>query len=51
MLYGVFASVYRGLYSLVEGFDEDLLRGVVDVDEYYREAVVRNMYLCLLSVW
>jgi hypothetical protein len=46
-LYDVFASVYRGLYSLVESFDEDLSRGVVDVDEYYREAedVVRNMYL------
>ncbi len=28
MLYGVFASVYRGLYSLVEGFDEDLSRGL-----------------------
>ena len=33
------------VYSLVESFDEDLSRGVVDVDEYYREAVVRNMYL------
>jgi hypothetical protein len=32
---------------LVESFDEDLSRGVVDVDEYYREAedVVRSMYL------
>ena len=45
MLYGVFASVYRELYSLVEGFDEALSWGVVDVDEYYREAVVRSMYL------
>ena len=45
MLYDVFASAYRELYSLVEGFDEDLSRGVVDVDEYYREAVVRSMYL------
>jgi len=44
-LYDVFASAYRELYSLVESFDEDLSRGVVDVDEYYREAVVRNMYL------
>jgi hypothetical protein len=46
-LYDVFASVYRELYSLVESFDEDLSRGVVDVDEYYREAeeVVRSMYL------
>jgi len=26
-------------------FDGDLSRGVVDVDEYYREAVVRSMYL------
>jgi len=47
MLYDVFASAYRVLYSLVESFDEDLSRGVVDVDEYYREAedVVRSMYL------
>jgi hypothetical protein len=47
MLCDVFASAYRELYSLVEGFDEDLSRGVVDVDEYYREAedVVRSMYL------
>jgi len=46
-LYDVFASAYRELYSLVESFDEDLSRGVVDVDEYYREAedVVRSMYL------
>ena len=46
-LYDVFASAYRVLYSLVESFDEDLSRGVVDVDEYYREAedVVRSMYL------
>jgi hypothetical protein len=46
-LYDVFASAYRELYSLVEGFDEDLSRGIVDVDEYYREAedVVRSMYL------
>jgi len=28
MLYDVFASVYRELYSLVEGFDEDLSRGL-----------------------
>jgi len=43
----VFVSAYRELYSLVESFDEDLSRGVVDVDEYYREAedVVRSMYL------
>jgi len=47
MLYDVFASAYRELYNLVESFDEDLSRGVVDVDEYYREAedVVRSMYL------
>jgi len=46
-LYDVFASAYRELDSLVESFDEDLSRGVVDVDEYYREAedVVRSMYL------
>ena len=46
-LYDMFASAYRELYSLVESFDEDLSRGVVDVDEYYREAedVVRSMYL------
>jgi hypothetical protein len=46
-LYDVFASAYRELYSLVESFDEDLSRGVVDVDEYYREAedVVRSVYL------
>jgi hypothetical protein len=46
-LYDVFESAYRELYSLVESFDEDLSRGVVDVDEYYREAedVVRSMYL------
>jgi hypothetical protein len=46
-LYDVFASAYRELYSLIESFDEDLSRGVVDVDEYYREAedVVRSMYL------
>jgi len=46
-LYDVFASAYRELYSLVESFDEDLSRGVVDVDEYCREAedVVRSMYL------
>jgi len=46
-LYDVFASAYRELYSLVESFDEDLSRGVVDVDEYYREAedVVRSMYI------
>jgi hypothetical protein len=47
VLYDVFASAYRELYSLVESFDEDLSRGVVDVDEYYREAedVIRSMYL------
>ena len=45
MLYEVFASAYRELYNLVESFDEDLSRGVVDVDEHYREAVLRNMYL------
>jgi hypothetical protein len=46
-LYDVFASAYRELYSLVESFDEDLSRGVVDVDKYYGEAedVVRSMYL------
>ena len=46
-LYDVFASTYRELYNLVEGFDGDLSRGFVDVDEYYREAedVVRSMYL------
>ncbi|NAZ33104.1 MAG: hypothetical protein GU356_02230 [Pyrobaculum sp.] len=46
-LYDVFASAYRELYSLVESFDEDLSRGVVDVDEYYREAedIVRSVYL------
>jgi hypothetical protein len=27
-LYDVFASAYRELYSLVEGFDEDLSRGL-----------------------
>jgi hypothetical protein len=49
VLYDVFASAYRELYSLVEGFDEDLVERVVDVDEYYREAVVRSMYLIYLS--
>jgi hypothetical protein len=45
MLCDVFASAYKKLYSLVESFDVDLSRGVVDVDEYYREAVVRSMYV------
>jgi hypothetical protein len=46
-LYDVFASVFKELYDLVKSFDEDLSRGVVDVDEYYREAeaVVRKIYL------
>jgi hypothetical protein len=46
-LYDVFASAFKELYDLVKSFDEDLSRGVVDVDEYYREAeaVVRKIYL------
>ena len=46
-LYDVFASAFKELYDLVKSFDEDLSRGVVDVDEYYREAeaVVRKIHL------
>jgi len=46
-LYDVFASTYKKLYNLVESFDGDLSRGIVNVDEYYRDAedVVRSMYL------
>jgi len=46
-LYDVFASAFKELYDLVKSFDEDLSRGVVNVDEYYREAedVVRKTHL------
>jgi hypothetical protein len=46
-LYDVFASAFKELYDLVKSFDEDLSRGVVNVDEYYREAedVVRKIHL------